>query len=270
MKKINDEKIVSYIINGYVAEKKSMNKISKELGISDSTVKRILVENKIEIKKRNLSYEVNENLFSKIESEEDAYWLGFMYADGNVKKNGNEISLDLKEEDKYQLENFRKYCGLTKQLRRHIIIKNNKEYISYCCNFSNERVKQNLINAGCIPNKSLVLKCPNEEQVPQKIFTAFVRGYCDGDGYVRWNSGEDRHKEVCLLGTEDFLKGVSKRMKWEQFATIYKDKNSNIFKLSIYQKDKVYNILKQLYDTDLCLLRKKEIFLKAKEEMQPI
>lgn len=270
MKKIDDVKIVSYIINGYVNERKSMNKLSKELKISDSTVKRILVENGIEIKKRNLSYAVNEEIFSEIKTDEDAYWLGFLYADGSVQKVGNGISLDLKEEDKYILEEFRNYCGLTKPLRKHTITKNGKNYISYCCDFSNEKIKNNLIKLGCVPSKSLILTCPTEEQVPQKFLISFIRGYCDGDGYVRWNNGESRHKEFCLLGTEQFLNGIVKRMKWENFAYIYKDNTSRIFKLSVYQKKHVYEILEQLYDTDLCLLRKKEIYLRAKEEMQPI
>lgn len=191
-----------------------------------------------------------------------------MYADGNVKREGNEISLDLKEEDKYHLEKFRTFCRLTKPLKKHVIKRNGKEYISYCCNFSNEKIKQNLIRLGCVPCKSLILECPTEEQVPQEFIWPFIRGYCDGDGYVRWNSGENRHKEFCLIGTEKFLTGILYRMNWQDFAYIYKEKNSQIFRLSIYQKEPLFNILEKLYDTNLCLLRKKEVFLKAKQEMK--
>lgn len=40
MRKINDPFIVSYIIKEYTENKKSMNQISKDLQISDSTVKK--------------------------------------------------------------------------------------------------------------------------------------------------------------------------------------------------------------------------------------
>lgn len=173
------------IIDLYTKEQLSMNKIAQQLGISDSTVKKILVEENIEIRKKRVSYDVRENLFSTIKTEEDAYWLGLLYADGNVFTKGNSIELDLKEEDRYLVEQFREYCGVTKPLGKHAVRRNNKEYISYRCNFADEKCHRNLIEKGCLSAKSLILKCPTEEQVPDNLLLPFIRGYCDGDGYVR-------------------------------------------------------------------------------------
>lgn len=41
-----------------------------------------------------------------------------------------------------------------------------------------------LINKGCGINKSLILKFPDETQVPQNLISHFIRGYFDGDGCV--------------------------------------------------------------------------------------
>lgn len=41
-----------------------------------------------------------------------------------------------------------------------------------------------LINLGCIPRKTLVLKFPNESTVPKQLIKHFIRGYMDGDGCI--------------------------------------------------------------------------------------
>ena len=81
-------------IDLYTNKQLSMNKIAQQLGISDSTVKKFLTEENIEIRKKRVSYDVKENLFNTIKTEEDAYWLGLLYADGNVSSKGYGIELD--------------------------------------------------------------------------------------------------------------------------------------------------------------------------------
>ena len=38
---------------------------------------------------RNYKYKCNDNFFKNIDTEEKAYWLGVLYADGNVSKNSS-------------------------------------------------------------------------------------------------------------------------------------------------------------------------------------
>lgn len=254
-------------IDLYTNKQLSMNKIAQQLGISDSTVKKFLTEENIEIRKKRVSYDVKENLFNTIKTEEDAYWLGLLYADGNVSSKGYGIELDLKEEDQYLVEQFREYCGVTKPLSKHVIKRNNKEYISYRCNFANEDCHKNLIEKGCLSAKSLILKCPTKEQVPDNLLLPFIRGYCDGDGYVRWE--EIRHKEIVLLGTQDFLEGIIKRMKWQNIAHVRPDGKSKNFRLEIWRMNDVYNVLSLLYkDAKLCLKRKQMVYFRAQEYME--
>ena len=47
----------------------------------------------IKNRKKNLS-----NLFSKIDTEEKAYWLGFLYADGCIYNDGIRVALSVLDE----------------------------------------------------------------------------------------------------------------------------------------------------------------------------
>ena len=69
----------------------SSEKIAEELGINPSTVCRILNKNKIEIKGAkhyNRKFELDEHILDIIDTEEKAYFLGFMYSDGYVSSKG--------------------------------------------------------------------------------------------------------------------------------------------------------------------------------------
>lgn len=55
----------------------------------------------IEIRKRK--YILNENYFESITTPEQAYWLGFLSADGYVNTAQGELELELQEQDQEHL-----------------------------------------------------------------------------------------------------------------------------------------------------------------------
>ena len=52
--------------------------------------------------------EDNSDYFENIDSEDKAYWLGFLFADGSVAKDRDRISVALAEKDKFHIEKFAK------------------------------------------------------------------------------------------------------------------------------------------------------------------
>lgn len=50
--------------------------------------------------------------FEKIDNEEKAYWLGFLYADGNVSLKEDKIELSLAEKDLNHIKKFKNFIGL--------------------------------------------------------------------------------------------------------------------------------------------------------------
>ena len=92
--------------------------------------------------------------FETIDTEEKAYWLGFLYADGSVGSNDDRIELGLAERDLHHIEKFRDFIGINNKISYREKTK------SYRYAFKSQNCKQDLINKGCVPRKSLILKYP--------------------------------------------------------------------------------------------------------------
>ena len=247
---------------------KSINAIAKENHISWDTVKRFLLTqfeelipcvNQFQKQSQKLDF-----LFQIVADAETAYWLGFLYADGSIRSGSrNEITLELKAEDYDIIKAFHEFCHNTNMIREHVIERNGRSFKSYVSSFSNKQVKENLINLGCVPKKSLILTCPSEQQVPNEFLFDFIRGYFDGDGYGRFD--KEQHKyDIVVLGTEQFLTGIVKRIGWEDKLVIGPT-DTKVFKMATYKQHDVYEFLRLMYDNErIALPRKKQIFLQAK------
>ena len=94
-------------------ELKNLKKVAKSFGVSLRPIKRILKKNNFELTNRR--FDVNHSYFSTIDSEEKAYWLGFLFADGCVRKThtGSQVVLKLSIKDaqaiKVRCDNFSFY-----------------------------------------------------------------------------------------------------------------------------------------------------------------
>lgn len=186
-------------------------KIGNELGVSRKTVSYYLRElgyksnplyaRQVDPKKLT-KYSYNESYFSIIDTEEKAYWLGFLYADGDISRFKHSITLALKESDYDHLVKFKQSLDLPNKITQKIKYdkKTEKTYYGYTIGFTCQSIHQDLINLGCTPRKSLTLKFPEEDKVPKTLQRHFIRGYFDGDGCIL-----KTHLTVNLLGTYEFL-----------------------------------------------------------------
>lgn len=135
--------------------------------------------------------------FEDINTEEKAYWLGFLYADGCVGNKENKIELSLAEKDVKHIEKFRDFIGI------YNTISYREKTKSYRYSFRSQSCKEDLIKQGCVPKKSLILKFPTQQQVPNNLIRHFLRGYFDGDGHF---TNTEKCFEAGYIGTEDFIK----------------------------------------------------------------
>lgn len=131
-------------------------------------------------------YEVNHNFFDVINTEEKAYVLGFLYADGmnQERRNGNNhISFTQLEQDKDILEKINTCMESTYPLHESIQETNGK--LKYKLSICSKQLSKSASNLGAVPNKSLILQFPNKNIFKSKnLIRHFIRGYFDGDGCI--------------------------------------------------------------------------------------
>ena len=177
--KIISENLKQDIINYYLSYPMTLSQVEKQFNLSHPTISKILKDIPKYPKSKINNPELKERFFEMIDSEEKAYFLGLLIADGNVFKDNTgrqaSISITLNLEDEYMLLKFKEVlnantnigydnrgCGQI-AVRSNLMAKDLKKY-------------------GVVPRKSLITYLP---QVDDKYMNHLIRGILDGDGSIR-------------------------------------------------------------------------------------
>jgi hypothetical protein len=211
-------------------------------------------------------YSIDDTFFEKINYENKAYFLGLMYADGNI--NPNRIKIGLQENDKDILEKFKeaiKYSGpliFRKGGERNDgwgIRKN-----QYILQIANQKISKDLNNLGCVPNKSLILQFPTENQVSKHLIRHFIRGIMDGDGYFSKYFIKNNwvKYQVNLVSTSMFIDKLSEELKKELQINTYnckrhKNKETPTRQMFISGRIHVMKFLDWIYNNSTIHLTRK-------------
>lgn len=164
---------------------------------------------------------LKENYFQRIDTKIKAYWLGFILADGNLAKSDKSdrrresggttlrFSLFISRKDTSHLKNLMQELGVDEREMKNRL---SKRYKSPLVGFSiyNRVFCEWLIQAGCIPAKSKVLRLPKLESL--SLDKALLLGYFDGDGTL---SGPRRTSPIIVSGSRRFLSDVKSRFELE-------------------------------------------------------
>jgi intein-encoded DNA endonuclease-like protein len=256
---------------------KNATKVAIEVGCSSSTVGKILFNNNIKPSTTGdlLRTPVDEEFFKKIDTEHKAYWLGFMYADGNIHENKGKslrVSIGLDSKDTKHLEKFKeslKWEGTIRIYKRGIKAKRPDHYTSTIKIRSN-KMGLDLIDKGCVIRKTLVATFPDFSKVPKSLIHHFIRGYFDGDGSVfisnekHWRNGKISPVIHCrYIGTKNMMEKIAEITGFPA-VVVKKYRNSNqpnIYVIEIKRNPRCRKMMEFLYkDSTVYLERKKEIF----------
>ncbi len=196
----------------------------------------------------------NFSFFEQIKTEMQAYWLGFLYADGCVHK--NKITIGLAIKDKCHLVRFCQDIGLENPK----FFKSEKTK-SIRVTLSCKKMAIDLEKIGCVPRKTYLLEFPNF--LPENLLSHFIRGYFDGDGGVSVRK-DGRKCSVTIVGREDFLKKLKEKIN---VGHIYKTSSDKVKCISICSKkqiDEFYNFIYKNANVFLDRKKKKiEFFQKS-------
>lgn len=214
-------------------------------------------------------YYCNENFFEKIDTEEKAYWLGFLYADGYLCTNKTQlmIGISLSIKDINHLNKFNKSIESTYPI--HIYhsyggYSNNTEYCRIL--ITSRKMFTDLKKHGVVEHKTLILKPPN---LLNELHRHFIRGYLDGDGCI--TSRLQKHKispqySIKIVGTDKILQFIKDFIEKNNCATInkfYKRHNTDIISSIDFGGNKqVKKFLDLLYkDASIYLDRKYDRYM---------
>lgn len=231
--------------------------INKECNVHYSTVLNILRRYKIPIRsarKAKQIYSYNEEFFSSIDSEEKAYWLGFILADGCVSirdKYKKDLSVGLK--DKGHLQKFILSIYGDNKIRTYSYKKKEYESISIRC----QKLCDDLIQLGVTPRKSMTVKVPI---IPENLYRHFWRGVVDGDGSlgIYINKKRYNHKSfaISLVGNKNIIHGFIEFIR-KNIAVIlpcYPDRRIFVTKTT---NEKAIKIIKLLYENATMFMDRK-------------
>lgn len=245
MKKQINKEHQEKIIYNYTIKNMGLKSCGKKFGYSDKIVKRILLENNIQIRKVGAKrlYSINDNYFDT-EGSNMAYILGLWAADGNVSSKENRLDLELASKDREILEKINSEINNTRPIK-----------IYQCANgyeknkvlFWSENIKKRFIEYGVVPNKTYSKDFALPFKLNKKYWIDYIRGFFDGDGCVK-KTGHSLTFELNSLN-KDFLIGIQIFFKeFYQIETkiaVANNREKPLYRLYCYGKnaEKIFSVL---------------------------
>lgn len=273
IKKITEEQ-KKEILRLYIEEGRGQLYISKKvLGVgSPNRIKRVLKEAGVPIRNysqaatlsnKNRETFKNKKFFST-ETQDMAWLMGFIAADGYIRKDANEIGIGLARQDREILEKIKEILELETSV---------KDYTTqngYDCSkltWTCEQHKKDLAKYNIVPAKTFTLKPPYN--LNRKYWIDFIRGYFDGDGSINKIQQGALRWQVCSASKE-IIEWIINFL-YEEYnipkVSIYTVNNKNPLYYCQYSTNATKQIFKVLYtENGLYLKRKYEHFKKILNE----
>lgn len=211
-----------------------------------------------------IKYIAKEDYFEQIDTEEKAYFLGLLYADGNYYKKGNCISVSLEDKDREILDKFSNEVYINYRPLQFVKAQTVNSKNQYSFRIHNIKIAKDLQNLGIAERKSLTLKFPTEEQIPKHLLNHFIRGYFDGDGGISFGK-KQKQVTISFASTPEFLNSLKEILIQNcgvnEVKLIKQNKKVNIASLNYTGRGNANKIKMFLYqNSNIFLNRKKERF----------
>ena len=279
--KISDEQIKEMYLNGcsltdiakVAQDTKGLMALRRKLHLLGVSTNVSQKKYKYKLSKAFKKYSVNEKIFDSIDTEEKAYWLGFLMADGYNHESKSCVALRLKKEDKEILEKYKQFLETDTPIYEYNrVTKVNKLERTYCeLNICSPYFSEKLAELGCTQRKTFTLQFPN---ISQNLYSHFIRGFFDGDGCLSIKDRLDRRKkygnskryQFTIVSNTSFLIQLQKILVEElniNTTILESSPNSLIKSLHYNGKNIVIKIMNYLYkDATIYLKRKHDLYIK--------
>lgn len=236
---------------------KSIAEISRILKMGEKTLSKYLSFLNIKIRnkaKKTKDLFCNYDFFHVIDTEEKAYWLGFIFADGCIRSDKTyRLTIELGNVDVKHLEKFKSsICS-----NHPIKARKNRSVSNVSIN--SKKIISDLKQFGCIQNKTY-LGYINKDKINIKYYSHFLRGYFDGNGYL----DKKRYRIIITLNLRSMAEKIAEMFYFYDINAKIVSINS-YYRVIIEDKFNFVKALRLLYnDAHIYLTRKYEIYKKWK------
>lgn len=260
-RKYISQEIRDNIVYNYTILKQGRKKSGEQYNFSDNLVKRILLEEGIKLRNfhesKDSKYFIDKSFFFQ-QSEELAYLIGWIAADGSLGINSNRVEIDVKSIDKEILEQLRTIIKSERPIKTY---PRKDGYTGSKLWFENKIIYNELLTYGLVPRKTYSENYLPPYRLNKKYWKHYIRGLFDGDGSVTKTTSLTwkiiSTNKTILEAIHDFLldetnikTNITEEVKETPIYTIY-----------AYGKEAIRIFIYMYSNTDLCLKRKKEKFI---------
>lgn len=181
---------------------------------------------------------INHDVFETIDTEDKAYWLGFLLADGciRISKSGQHtIKLALAIKDIEHLEKFKLFVNSKNKIYKYKVGNGKNLVKSEVCEFvvTSKKMVEDLTKFGIGPNKSLTVKLPYLDN--EELERHMIRGIWDGDGSViRKINYSYSLVDVQICGNKNIVESIN-NILWERLG-IEKSKITPTSSIFLFRK----------------------------------
>lgn len=241
----------------------NIDEIAKMHNVGGERVSKILKYNNVKIRTANVynrKYTLNEQYFDVVDTQEKAYILGLLFADGYISESNNCISISLKEDDVDVLLKINEEIKSNRPLSYLRYNDKNKNWSNqYKLSINSAYMVNSLRKLGLFQNKSMQIEFPLWLQ--DEYYFHFLRGYIDGDGCIM-----KTEKRLTIISTESFCNSISQYLLEKlnvhcSISLCHKNKEVATRDLRISGAKQVKTVLDKVYeDANIYLDRKYQIY----------
>lgn len=245
----------------------SLSFLEQSCGISRKILSREFKKYGFKIFANGRIYGANENFFETIDTEEKAYWLGFIAADGNICRRS--LRINLNERDKAHLEKFKKAIQADYPIKKIPGSGYGTGTILASLEINSVKIINDLKKFQITENKSNTLKPPN---IQEKFYKDWIRGYLDGDGSV--SILKNGNFQLSFTGTKevlDFIQNFLTKQLNRKYCQRYPERDNNNYSINFGGTHSIIKYLNQIYENCSIYLERKyqkvlEIYSRFEEQ----
>lgn len=217
-------------------------------------------------------YSLNHDYFETVNTEDKAYFLGLLYADGcvSIRNSNYELIISLVESDKHILDELKKRMGSDiplyyidyRRTGKHSAVVSN----AYRLDITSKKLILDLVDKGMVPRKTKVIRFPY--WLCDDLRSHFLRGFLDGDGCIYTYSGKEfRKTTVIFVSADGFCRDIKSLLGERGIRSSIIPKRNGISEVRVCGIRQSLPLLDYLYqgsDPSLRLGRKHDKYLEVK------